>query len=127
LESDGQALPLVPSPYFSDHPISCAFSTNCRILFSAKYCFGIVYLGDFSYFVVCLPITANWIWPRYGTPYEIIILIVAMYLSLGAGIICIRWYKYLNSGNDVGYRTVDGKSTVNIVDEQIGRRSDERN
>jgi len=51
------------------------------------------------YVLCCLfmPITANWIWPRYGTPYEIIILIVAMYLSLGVGFVCIRIYKYLNA------------------------------
>lgn len=47
-----------------------------------------------------MPITANWIWPRYGTPYEIIILIIAMYLSIVLGIISIRVYKYYNLEED---------------------------
>jgi hypothetical protein len=50
------------------------------------------------YLVCCLfmPLTANWIWPRYGTPMEIIYLIVSMYMAIVAGIVCIRVYKLLS-------------------------------
>ncbi len=47
-------------------------------------------------FLTCslfMPITANWIWPRYGTPSDIIYLIASMYISIVLGMICIRMYK----------------------------------
>jgi hypothetical protein len=50
-------------------------------------------------FLLCclfMPITANWIWPRYGTPMEIIYLIVSMYIAIIVGIVCIRVYKFLS-------------------------------
>ncbi len=41
-------------------------------------------------FLMCtlfMPITANWIWPRYGTPSEIIYLIASMYISIVLGLL----------------------------------------
>ncbi len=43
-----------------------------------------------------MPITANWIWPRYGTPFVIIFLIVSMFLSLSLGIFTIKLFYYFN-------------------------------
>ena len=51
-------------------------------------------------FLVCclfMPVTANWIWPRYGTPKEIIYLIASMYIAIVLGMGCIRLYKFLLS------------------------------
>jgi hypothetical protein len=48
-------------------------------------------------FLMCalfMPITANWIWPRYGTPSDIIYLIASMYISIVLGLICIRMYRF---------------------------------
>jgi len=51
------------------------------------------------YLLCCLfmPITSNWIWPRYGTPYEVIFFIATMYIAIVLGILCIRTYKFLNT------------------------------
>ncbi len=48
-------------------------------------------------FLICsvfMPITANWIWPRYGTPSAIIYLIASMYISIVLGLLSIRVYKF---------------------------------
>jgi len=52
----------------------------------------------FLFLVCCLfmPITANWIWPRYGTPKEIIYLISSMYIAIVLGIGCIRLRRFLS-------------------------------
>ena len=54
--------------------------------------FGYVYL-------VCalfMPITSNWIWPRLGTPYEVIWFISTMYIAIVFGILAIRCYTWIN-------------------------------
>jgi hypothetical protein len=59
-------------------------------------------------FLVCclfMPVTANWIWPRFGTPMEIIYLIVSMYIAIVVGIVCIRVYKFLLSPHPVQHKT----------------------
>mmetsp|Transcript_15762 Transcript_15762/g.22498 ORF Transcript_15762/g.22498 Transcript_15762/m.22498 type:complete len:229 (+) Transcript_15762:77-763(+) len=48
-------------------------------------------------FLICslfMPISSNWIWPRYGTPHAIIFLIASMYISIVLGLISIRIYKF---------------------------------
>lgn len=49
-------------------------------------------------FIICsmfMPITANWIWPRFGTPYEVVWFITSMFLAMLLGIACIRLRRYL--------------------------------
>ena len=49
-------------------------------------------------FIVCsifMPITANWIWPRFGTPYEVVWFISSMFLAMICGVGCIRLRRYL--------------------------------
>lgn len=50
----------------------------------------------FVLFSVFMPITANWILPRFGTPLLIVYLIILMYLSIAAGIAAITLYRFLN-------------------------------
>lgn len=68
-------------------------------------------------FLVCclfMPITANWIWPRYGTPMEIIYLIVSMYIAIVVGIVCIRVYKFLSP---VHKKTQEEQTTEEPIEE----------
>jgi hypothetical protein len=65
-------------------------------------------------FLVCcifMPITANWIWPRYGTPREIIYLIASMYIAIVIGLLCIRLYKFLSEAK--ADTEVEGEAIVN--------------
>lgn len=52
--------------------------------------------GAFLVFCLFMPITANWIWPRYGTPTEIIYLIISMYVAIVGGIASIRLHRILS-------------------------------
>lgn len=48
-------------------------------------------------FIACsifMPITANWIWPRYGTPYDVVWFITTMFLAMLLGVACIRLRRY---------------------------------
>ncbi len=68
---------------------------------------GHTLFGGF-YLLCCLfmPITANWIWPRFGTPKEIIYLITSMYLAIVGGISTLRIYKYINNDSDDNYNKI---------------------
>lgn len=62
-------------------------------------------------FLVCclfMPITANWIWPRYGTPVEIIYLIASMYVAIVLGLVSIRLYKFLSLVGKANEEASDG-------------------
>lgn len=68
-----------------------------------------------GFFLVCclfMPITANWIWPRYGTPMEIIYLIVSMYIAIVMGIVCIRVYKVLSPTHKTQEQTTTEEPTT---------------
>jgi len=65
-------------------------------------------------FLVCclfMPVTANWIWPRYGTPTTIIYLIASMYIAIVLGLVCIRLYKFLSHDDE----TAQEKSADELV------------
>ncbi|KAL3802090.1 hypothetical protein HJC23_010846 [Cyclotella cryptica] len=63
-----------------------------------------IFGGMFLLCCLFMPITANWIWPRYGTPTEIIYLIVSMYVSIVLGILSIRLYRFLSVEEEVKER-----------------------
>jgi hypothetical protein len=49
-------------------------------------------------FIACsifMPITANWIWPRFGTPKDVVWFITTMFLAMLLGIVCIRLRRFL--------------------------------
>jgi hypothetical protein len=83
-------------------------------------------------FLMCslfMPITANWIWPRYGTPSEIIYLIASMYISIVLGMICIRMYifkvdKYPPKTDSVGRAATQLNETNASVLAQIENGND---
>ena len=52
-----------------------------------------------------VPVTALWIWPRYGTPDLIVHLISAMYAAIAVGVACIRLFKRLNRDALVALRS----------------------
>jgi uncharacterized membrane protein len=70
------------------------------------------YICGGLYLLCCLfmPITANWIWPRYGTPMEIIYLIVSLYIAIVVGILCIRVYKFLSPVHKTQEQTTEEPS-----------------
>lgn len=83
---------------------------------------GIMHTIFGGLFLACclfMPVTANWIWPRYGTPREIIYLISSMYISIVLGIVCIRVYKALKEKEEepVEVAQVD-EEPVDPVDEE---------
>jgi hypothetical protein len=55
--------------------------------------FGQLFLAGY----VAMPLTANWIWPRLGTPIPIVRLIIACFVSLFFGVVFIRVYLALNA------------------------------
>lgn len=91
--------------------------------------FAACFVGLFLVCCLFMPITANWIWPRYGTPYEIIILIASMYISIVLGITCIKIYKHVNSHDSHSLtpneqnegRKVDGTFEIEVVPKTASR------
>eukprot|EP00457_Paulinella_chromatophora_P011915 gb/GEZN01012082.1/.p1 GENE.gb/GEZN01012082.1/~~gb/GEZN01012082.1/.p1 ORF type:complete len:265 (-),score=18.92 gb/GEZN01012082.1/:255-1049(-) len=58
-----------------------------------------------------MPTTANWIWPRFGTPKPIINLILVAIFSVFLGVICIRLYTWLTGDGQLS-RSIAPSSPV---------------
>jgi hypothetical protein len=67
-----------------------------------------------------VPVTALWIWPRYGTPDLIVHLICAMYAAIAVGVACLRLFKQLNRDALVALRVRRDAATqeLSAVEEQ---------
>lgn len=72
--------------------IPIPFSKRIRNVLAWHSVFG----GGFVTCAMFMPLTANWIWPRLGTPLEIIYLIASLYIGIVVGILLIRIFKYIN-------------------------------
>lgn len=77
-------------------------------------------------FIVCsifMPVTANWIWPRFGTPYEVVWFITSMFLAMLLGVACIRLRRYLLNMSHADDRLANAKPNESDRTEDVGLSS----
>lgn len=69
------------------------YTLYARQIAKTHQVFGLLFVAAYIF----MPITSNWIWPRFGTPKEIVLLIIVSCICLFGGLTSIRIYSWRNS------------------------------